>query len=58
MQSQFWSYSVLENYQNIRLQSLIKHAYENVPYYTELFNKIGLSPNDIKTKHNLHKYLY
>ncbi|MFX0132865.1 MAG: phenylacetate--CoA ligase family protein [Candidatus Hodarchaeota archaeon] len=53
MQSQWWSQEKLEEFQNKRLQIVIKHAYENVPYYRKIFNDRGLSPNDIKSKEDL-----
>ena len=53
--SQWWSESNLAEYQNEKLRALIKHAYENVPYYTELFKKLNLTPADIYTTADLHK---
>lgn len=41
--------------QNKKIQNLVKHCYENVPYYTNLFNKLGLTPNDIQTGEDLRK---
>lgn len=41
--------------QNSKLQKLVKHCYETVPYYTKLFNQKGLIPNDIKTREDLVK---
>jgi len=39
--------------QSVRLRKLITHCYANVPYYTKLFDRLGLKPEDI------HKnYLY
>jgi phenylacetate-CoA ligase len=42
--------------QNIKLQTLIRHAYQNVPYYHSLFRSAGLSPQDIRSTEDL-KYL-
>lgn len=53
--SQWWSESDLKEYQNEKLRALIKHAYENVPYYTDLFKKLKLTPADIKTVEDLVK---
>ena len=53
--SQWWSLSHLEDYQNEKLKELIKHAYENVPYYREIMSEKKLVPQDIKTKNDLHK---
>lgn len=55
LESQWWSKSEIEYYQNERLRELIKHAYETVPYYNELFKKLRLLPSDIKTKDDLTK---
>jgi phenylacetate-CoA ligase len=53
--SQWWSESELKEYQNEKLRALIKHAYENVPYYTELFDSLNLTPSDINTTDDLVK---
>jgi phenylacetate-CoA ligase len=36
-------------FQNKRLRRLITHAYENVSYYREMFDRNGLKPHDIRT---------
>lgn len=53
--SKFWSRQEIDDFQNDRLRKLIKHAYENVPYYHDLFNSLGLKPQDIQSKADLHK---
>jgi phenylacetate-CoA ligase len=53
--SQWWSRDKLDDYQNQKLQNLIGHAYDNVPYYRDLFSKLDLRPEDIQTKQDLHK---
>jgi phenylacetate-CoA ligase len=53
MQTQHWSRIQIDDFQNKRLRLLIAHAYENVPYYREQMDKIGLQPSDIQTKENL-----
>lgn len=53
--SQWWSEDQLREYQEDRLQELIEHAYQNVPYYRDLFDKQGLSPSDIQTVDDLSK---
>ncbi len=45
----------LENYQNIRLEKLIHHSYNNVSFYKEMFDKLNLKPEDIKNKEDLQK---
>ena len=41
--------------QNRRLNLLLQHAYENVPYYNRLFNRLGILPSDIETIEDLGK---
>ena len=43
----------LRELQNQKLRSLIRHAYENVPYYRSLFISVGLTPKDIRTTEDL-----
>lgn len=51
--SQWWSPSKLEEFQNELLRNIIYHAYINVPYYRCVFNERGLKPSDIKCKEDL-----
>jgi phenylacetate-CoA ligase len=46
--SQWWSADQLEAYQLEQLNKLLDHAYENVPYYTRVFDERGLKPKDIQ----------
>ena len=39
--------------QNEKIRRLIRHCYENVPYYTSLFKNLGLKPEDIKSGKDL-----
>lgn len=41
--------------QNKKLQSLVKHCYETVPYYQRVFKSLGLTPSDIQTREDLQK---
>ena len=45
----------IENYQNRKLRQVIEHAYRCVPYYTELFDRHGVRPADIRTAADLHR---
>lgn len=56
--TQFYSKSDLDNFQNKKLKFLIRHAYENVPYYHKIFRNNNLTPDDIKTKEDLIKVPY
>jgi phenylacetate-CoA ligase len=48
-ESQWWSREELEEYQWQKLRSLLKHAYQNVPYYRRMFNERGLKPARIQS---------
>jgi phenylacetate-CoA ligase len=39
----------------VALKRLIAYAYEHVPYYHQLFNSIGLSPEDVHDENDLSK---
>lgn len=56
--TQWYNKLDLEKYQNKKLKCLIKHAYENVPYYHRIFREKGLTPDDIKSKDDLTKLPY
>ena len=45
----------LLNLQNERLRIIIRLAYEIVPHYRAVFDKIKLTPGDIKTADDLYK---
>ncbi len=45
----------MESYQDEQLRRIVKHAYENVPYYSDLMRSLKLHPNDIKSKADLPK---
>ncbi len=41
--------------QNERLIKQVQHVYENVPYYRDLMDKKGVTPDDIQSVDDLHK---
>jgi len=45
----------LKAQQDMALRDLVDFAYRNVPYYTKLFRKLRLKPNDIKSTNDLQK---
>lgn len=45
----------IKEIQSERLRALIKHAYENVPYYHKKFREAGVKPIDIKNPEHLIK---
>src|SRR3989338_556644 len=53
--SQWWPRLKLEQYQTERLRQLLRHAYKNVPYYTDIFKKLNLTPKDIKSIEDLRR---
>jgi len=54
-QTQWWSRGQLEELQLKQLIALVKHAYENVPYYRRVFAERRLTPKDIATLDDLQK---
>lgn len=46
---------IVENEQLRKMKSLIIHAYENVPYYKKVFEKLHLTPNDFNSIEDLKK---
>jgi len=50
-----WSAAEIEAYQNEELRALVKHAYNNVPYYRERWKALRISPDDIRGRHDLFK---
>ncbi|MHC4115522.1 MAG: phenylacetate--CoA ligase family protein, partial [Planctomycetota bacterium] len=53
--SQWWSAEELKEFQNEKLGALVKHAYENVPYYHDVFKERKLTVDDIRTTDDLVK---
>ncbi|MDD5596030.1 MAG: hypothetical protein PHY94_07315 [Candidatus Omnitrophica bacterium] len=53
--SQWFSPQQLEAYQLGKLRALVTHAYEEVPYYKDLFQRHGLRPENINTLEDLKK---
>ena len=45
----------IKKLQSEKLVKQVKHVYENVPYYRDLMDKKGVSPDDIKGIEDLHK---
>ena len=53
--NQWWSPEEIRADQEKKLCGLVKHSYENVPYWKDLFDGLNLKPSDIKTKQDLEK---
>lgn len=43
----------LIEYRNARLRRVVTHAYRHVPYYRRLFDRCGLTPDDVRTVEDL-----
>jgi phenylacetate-CoA ligase len=54
-ETQWWSRDQLESLQLEQLQALVKHAYENVPYYRRVFDERHLKPDDISTLNDVRR---
>ncbi len=52
-ESQWWPAERIEELQSRRLQALVKHAYVHVPYYRQIMQRAGLTPDDIRTSGDL-----
>lgn len=48
-----WKYEQLIQYRDSKLQRMIKHCYETVPYYKKMFDKKSIDYRTIKTKDDL-----
>jgi phenylacetate-CoA ligase len=47
--------SEMESLQLTRLQQTVKRVYENVPFYKEKFDELGITPEDIKSLDHVKK---
>lgn len=50
-----WPEQHLRDFQEEKLREMVKHCYEKVPYYYKLFERLRLSPGDIKSIEDLKK---
>lgn len=48
-------YDQMKALQSEKLVKQVKHVYENVPYYRDLMDKKGVTPDDIKSIDDIHK---
>ncbi|GIK62386.1 MAG: hypothetical protein BroJett018_01800 [Chloroflexota bacterium] len=55
LETQWWSREQLEALQVERMQNLITHSYEHVPYYRRIMDERNLKPADFKTLDDLLK---
>lgn len=50
-----WTYEYLVEFRDKRLRKMVKHCYETVPYYKQIFDEGGIDPVKIKTLDDLGK---
>ena len=55
LSTQWLSEEEMFNLQSNKLQKLVRHCYENVPYYRRVFDECHLTPDDIRTRVDLDK---
>ena len=48
-----WSFDQMCDYRDAHLRKLVRHAYDTVPYYHNLFNDGGVNPDRIRTVDDL-----
>jgi phenylacetate-CoA ligase len=53
--SQWWNREQIEKYQMDQISKLLSHAYNNVPYYKNLFDEIHLAPGDVRNFQDFKK---
>lgn len=53
--SQWFQEEKLQEYQLERLKLILSHAYQNVPYYRNLFDRLKLKPEDFRNFKDLKK---
>jgi len=53
--NQWKSPEAIKYIQKKKLQRLIRHSYEKVPYYRQLFDSLGLKPEDVQSTEDLKK---
>jgi phenylacetate-CoA ligase len=56
--SQWWTREQHEEYQKQQINKLLTHAYKNVPYYTKVFDEMGIKPEDIKSFGDIKRLPY
>ncbi len=55
LESEQWDIKKLEEYQLQEFKKLIKHCYDNIPYYTRILNDRGLTPDDFNSLSDITK---
>ncbi len=55
LQNNNMSLQEMQTYQNEKLRKMIHYCYQNILYYHDLFNSLGLKPEDITKVEDLYK---
>jgi len=50
-----WSHDKMQAWQFSRIQWLVRHAYEKVEFYHNLYNKVSFKPDDLKSWNDFQK---
>lgn len=50
-----WNQQKIRKYQNEQLRKVVRNAFDNVPFYREMFKATGIHPSDIKAVDDLNK---
>jgi phenylacetate-CoA ligase len=45
----------MRTWQRERICRLVRHAYENVPFYTEHYRSVSFHPNDLRSWEDFHR---
>lgn len=53
--TEWFTQEQIREYQNEKLNEIITYAYQNIPYYQDVFKQNGIVPSDIKTVNDLYK---
>ena len=53
--SQYWPIEKMREFQLMKLKGIISYAYSYVPYYHNIFKKLNLKPEDIRTLEDIKK---
>ena len=48
-EAQWWSLDRISQWQLMKLQSIVKYAYDNVPGYRQIYKEAGVHPQDIRS---------
>ncbi len=55
LKTQKWDRKTIDDYQNLQLVRIVKHAAQHVPYYRHLFNDMGVDPSAFRGGADMHK---